>query len=196
LKINIFVIARRVFFPPKQSNDYVGDCFGPQRRFLLILIFLNLTLGACNLPASTPTPNLLATLSASTPLPADSNPQPTIPVSSNSEPTGKIAYTCQIFKAQASNQICIINADGTGFRRLTVDNTKQHYYPSVSPDGLSVVYAAFREPNIYEIYEVSIASGFITQLTNRLGNLNSPEFHQMETQVYLNFQHRVRINCG
>lgn len=142
-----------------------------------ILIFLTFILGACNLPASNPTPDLFATLSASTPLPADSaeGTLPTIPVSSNGEPTGKIAYTCQIFKAQASNQICIINADGTGFRRLTVDNTKQHYYPSVAPDGLSVVYAAFREPNIYEIYEVDIASGVITQLTDRLGNLNSPE---------------------
>ncbi|MBL8100838.1 MAG: PD40 domain-containing protein [Anaerolineales bacterium] len=141
----------------------------------IFLIFSTFILCACNLPASSPTPDLLATLSASTPLPADSNSLPTLPVSSNGEPIGKIAYTCQIFKAQASNQICIINADGTGFRRLTVDNTKQHYYPSVAPDGLSVIYAAFREPNIYEIYEVNIASGIITQLTDRLGNLNSPE---------------------
>lgn len=141
----------------------------------IFLIFLTFILYACNLPASTPTPNLLATLSASTPLSTDLTPQPTIPVSTNGEPTGKIAFTCQIYKAQASNQICIINADGTGFRRLTVDNTKQHYYPSVSPDGQSVVYAAFREPNIYEIYEVNIATGQIVQLTDRLGNLNSPE---------------------
>ena len=159
----------------------IWDCFGKktrtpsQRRDSFVFIFLTFILYACNLPASSPTPDLLATLSASTPLPVDLTVQPTIPFSQNGEPIGKIAYTCQIFKAQASNQICIINADGTGFKRLTVDNTKQHYYPSVAPNGGSVVYAAFREPNIYEIYEVNIASGVITQLTDRLGNLNSPE---------------------
>ena len=145
------------------------------RLLLILLTTLAILIHACNLPASTSEPDLLATLSAATPLPVDSTTLPTIPVSPNGEPIGKIAYTCQIFKIQASNQVCIMNADGTGFRRLTVDNTKQHYYPSVSPDGLSVVYAAFREPNIYEIYEVNIATGNITQLTDRLGNVNGPE---------------------
>ena len=166
------------------------------KRFL-IWIGLLLALLACNLGTSTPTPvsNLFATLSASTPLsvnpaatmdPAQpatsvflSTPIPsTITVatsSSTDQPKGKIVYTCQIFKVQASNQICIINADGTGFRRLTTDDTKQHYYPSLSPDGRSVVYAAFRQANIYEIYEMDIATGNVIQLTNKLGNLNAPE---------------------
>ena len=138
--------------------------------FLIVFVF------ACNLPsASTPTPDLFATLSAVTPAPADSTSQPNPSTSSTAEPTGKIVFVCQIFKTQASNQICIINADGSGFRRLTTDNTRQHYYPSLSPDGKSVVYAAFREPNIYEIYEMDIATGNVAQLTDRLGNLNGPE---------------------
>ena len=142
----------------------------------LILTLVLLFAFACNVPsASTPTPDLFATLSASTPLPADSTLASPRVFSSTSEPSGRIAFVCQIFKVQASNQICIINADGSGFRRLTTDNTRQHYYPSMSPDGLSVVYAAFREPNIYEIYEMDIASGNVTQLTDRLGNLNGPE---------------------
>jgi TolB protein len=157
---------------------------------------LLLLLLACNLGTSAPTPNsdLFATLSASTPLSANpaattgaaSTPAPflstpipstlTVPTSSSTDqPTGKIVYTCQIFKVQAGNQICIINADGTGFRRLTTDDTKQHYYPSLSPDGKSVVYAAFREANIYEIYEINLVTGNVVQLTNRLGNLNAPE---------------------
>lgn len=141
----------------------------------LLGILLLLFLSACNLPAaSTPPPDLLATLAASTPLGVDAPPTP-YPTSSNGEPTGKIAFTCQVFKVQASNQICIINADGTGFRRLTTDNTRQHYYPSVAPDGRSVVYAAFREPNIYEIYEIEIDTGNVEQLTDRLGNVNGPE---------------------
>lgn len=153
------------------------------RYLLLLTIALNF-LHACNLPSgSNPTPDLLATLSASTPPGADSPLQPNIPISSTSEPTGKIAFVCQIFKVQASNQICIINADGTGFRRLTTDNTRQHYYPSVSPDGVSVVYAAFREPNIYEIHEMDIASGSVTQLTDRLGSLNAPEISPDGTTI-------------
>lgn len=131
---------------------------------------------ACNIPsASTPTPHLFATLSASTPPSADSTDQPESPISSTGEPVGKIVYVCQVFKVQAANQICIIDADGSGFRRLTTDDNRQHYYPSLSPDGASVVYASFREPNIYEIYEMNLASGEVKQLTDRLGNLNGPE---------------------
>ena len=137
---------------------------------------LFLTLLACNVGVSAPTPtsNLLATLAASTPL--TGNPATPTPVpSSSNQPTGQIVFTCQIYKVQASNQICIINADGTGFRRLTTDDTKQHYYASLSPDGKSVIYASFREANVYEIYEMNIATGKVVQLTDKLGILNAPE---------------------
>lgn len=143
-----------------------------KRTSLLVWMLGFIVIFACNIPAaSTPTPDLLATLSAATPLPVDAPPQNQF----TNEPTGKIVFVCQLFKAQASNQICIINADGSGFQRLTTDNTRQHYYPSLSPDGKNLIYASFREPNIYEIYEMDITSGIVTQLTDRLGNLNGPE---------------------
>jgi len=154
-----------------------------------------LALLACNLGTSAPTPatDLFATLSASTPLSV--NPAATQPAqigtavflstpiqstaadnsSSTAQPTGRIVYTCQIFGSQGNSQICIINADGTGFRRLTTDDTRQHYYPSLSPDGKSVVYAAFRQTNIFEIFELNLASGKVVQLTNKLGSLTAPE---------------------
>jgi TolB protein len=108
----------------------------------------------------------------------------TVPTSSSStiQPKGQIVFTCQIFKVQASNQICIINADGTGFRRLTTDST-QHYYPSLSPDGKSVIYAAFRDANIYEIYEMNLTTGDVKQLTNRIGNINAPEISPDGTTI-------------
>ena len=166
---------------------------------LYLWIGLLFVLLACNMggPASPPNSDLLATLAASTPLtgspaaPATTVQAPTpafnlstpipstvsVPTSSSStiQPTGQIVFTCQVFKVQASNQICIINADGTGFRRLTTDDTKQHVYSSLSPDGKSVVYAAFREANVYEIYEMQLATGNVSQLTNRIGILNAPE---------------------
>lgn len=147
-----------------------------KRTRLCLLWMTALTfISACNLPAaSTPAPDLFATLAAATPLTGDSQPTP-YPTSVTGEPTGKIVFTCQVFRITASNQICIINADGTNFRRLTTTDSKQHYYPSVAPDGKSVVYAAFREPNIYEIYEIDIETGTVNQLTDRLGNVNGPE---------------------
>jgi TolB protein len=163
-------------------------------RILWIIATLAFVL-ACNAPSAAPIPSLdlPGTLAASTPLsgtPADpaletpaSNFNFATPVSSLVVPTssqtdppiGRIVFTCQVYKVQASNQICIINANGSGFRRLTTDGSRQHYYPSLSPDGLSVVYAAFREENVYEIYEMDPASGDTAQLTNRLGVVNAPE---------------------
>ena len=152
---------------------------------------------------STPTPDLFATLQASTPLtfstpvlvetPATpdfsfdtSTPEPSvltptsdtasIPSPSSADGlTGHIVFTCQIFKVQASNQICIMNADGTGFRRLTTDDSRQHFYPSLAPDGKSVVYSAFYEINNYEIYELDIDDGRVDRLTRLLGNETAPE---------------------
>jgi len=169
------------------------------RKGILYLTTLGLLL-ACSLfrgPAA-PTsraPDLLATLIALTPdsaitpgsaaptatsgfnfpglTPSAATGVPTAP--STGGPAGHIVFTCQIFKVQAQNQICIMNADGSGYRRLTTDNGRQHYYPSLSPDGKSVVYAAFRQENVYELYEINLVDGDVNQLTDKLGVLNAPE---------------------
>ncbi len=158
---------------------------------------LPVILAGCNLPAaSTPTADLFATLQASTPsgftpsamtesvaTPDFNFPTPTLtalPQNSIPSPspadqlTGKIVFTCQVNKVQASDQICIMNADGSGFKQLTSDKVR-HYYPSLSPDGQSVMYSAFREQNVYEIYELNLNSGNVKRLTNRLGVSNAPE---------------------
>ncbi len=156
-------------------------------------------------PAPAPTSDLFATLQASTPSgyvsPAVTEviaspvftgltplPSPTansipgsVPTSIPSpsaadQPTGHIVFTCQIFKVQASNQICIMNADGSGYRRLTTENNNQHFYPSLSPDGRYVLYSGFREQNVYEIYRIDLNDGSIDRMTNRLGNLTGPEY--------------------
>jgi TolB protein len=164
----------------------------------LILFFI----AGCNMPAaSTPTPDLFATLQASTPL-GFSTPEsqlqetptaipnfdfPTVTPTAFSTDTvpppspadglgGHIVFTCQIFKVQASNQICIMNADGSGFRRLTTDDSKQHFYPSLAPDGKSVLYSAFLETDNYEIYELKIDDGSVNRLTNVYGVETAPEF--------------------
>ena len=153
-------------------------------------------------PASPPTIDLFATLSASTPL-SVSSPAPITPTVTSafdfSEPpiqtdtpasgmtaiptasaqdglTGHIVFTCQIYKYQAADQVCIMNADGTGYRRLTTEDNIFHFYSSLSPDGRRVLYSAFREENVYEIYSYELADGSVTQLTNRNGVLTGSEY--------------------
>jgi hypothetical protein len=118
-------------------------------------------------PVATPTNDPSVPDSAATSVPSPS---------SSDQPTGHIVFTCQIFKVQAMNQVCIMNADGTGFRRLTTEDNIQHVYPSLSPDGQSVLYAAFREQNVYEIYKLDLEDGSVDRLTNKIGVLTSPEF--------------------
>src|SRR5687767_6209454 len=156
------------------------------RRVIFLIILLATTLLACSLfAAPTPPPDLFATLVALTPLagspPAPGEtvfPQAGIPTPTfipSDEPTGKIALTCNVHKGNGGGQICIMNADGSDFRQLTFDSSRNHYYPSLAPDGKSVVYAAFREADVYEIYELSLVDGSVRQLTDRLGIESGPE---------------------
>lgn len=165
------------------------------RAFFLVVLSVLFVLACSLFPARpTPAPDLLATLRASTPgtfvppaptsLHATQEPgMPTSVSGASDGPPGKIVFTCQVYKVQSANQICIINADGSGFRRLTTDNTRQHYYGSPSPDGRSIVYAAFREANVYEIHEMDLLNGNVKQLTNRIGVLNAPEISPDGTRI-------------
>jgi TolB protein len=89
------------------------------------------------------------------------------------KPTGKIAFTCQISGIRYLDHICVINADGTGFRRITIDDNAAHFYPSIAPDGQSIVYSA-NPTGVYEIFEADLL-GNSKKLTSGLGTLTSPE---------------------
>jgi len=95
------------------------------------------------------------------------------PESASGQPWGHIVFTCQI--GRTSIHICIMNADGSGYRRLKTDDSVVQYYPSLSPTGDSVVFSQYREPEIYEIYEMPIDGGAPRRLTDRLGALTGPE---------------------
>ncbi len=163
------------------------------KRKLLLTVFLLLFVLACNLPVRpSPTPDLFATLQASTPSspfsPAEtqslatpafqlSTPNATSvpPPSPSDQLTGHIVFTCQLFKVQSMDQICIMNGDGSGMRRLTTEDHLRHYYPSLAPDGQSVLYSSYLENNIYEIYRLTLSDGSVKQLTDKLGVLTAPE---------------------
>ena len=155
------------------------------KKYLLLSTAIILTL-ACNLGATPDSPLTIGTLQAqASALPSTSTAslpdlEPATPSQIEStptflpsnEPTGKITFTCQV--GNAGNHICLINADGTGFRQLTTDAVK-HWYPSLSPDGASVIYSAYLKDYVYEIYEINLATGHVIQLTDSLGVLKAPE---------------------
>jgi TolB protein len=100
-----------------------------------------------------------------------------------SGPQGKIVYVCQIFKTSATDQLCLMNADGSNQRRLTTDDRAKHFYPSLAPDGLSIVFSSnFSGQGQYDIYEIDL-SGNITRLTRDIGILTAPEISPDGRQI-------------
>jgi TolB protein len=99
-----------------------------------------------------PQPTFTATLSPPT-------PAPTLPLppSAFAGPAGKIVYTCQVFKDNLRDQICMVNADGSGQVRLTKEDQADHQSASLAPDGRSVVFSA-RIGRVYQIYEMAFSS--------------------------------------
>lgn len=80
-----------------------------------------------------------------------------------SYPLGKIVYVCQIEKNEQRNQICLMNGDGSGKLQLT-NNIFDNFYPSLAPDGNSIVFSSNQTGN-YEIYEMNLSSSPV-RLTN------------------------------
>jgi Tol biopolymer transport system component len=118
-----------------------------------------------------PTPRLpTATATASTPVAKSASP-------------GKIVYVCQVFKTSANDQICLMDADGSNQRRLTTQDGSKHYYPSLAPDGLSIVFSSnLSGQGQYDLYEMDLA-GKITRLTANFGILTAPEISPDGSQI-------------
>jgi len=116
-------------------------------------------------PTSTPFPS-----SASIPSNTPYFPPTSIPISN---PTGKIVYACQVSGKEDFNEICLINADGSGFRQLT-SNGADNGWPSLSPDGKTVFYAS-NKTGSYQLYKLPLSSGSEVQLTNISGQAMAPD---------------------
>lgn len=133
------------------------------------------------LPPVSPTSILEAPTSSSTQVPTllpspDSASAPTLDSSfvpnfgGGPSPTGKIVFTCYINEI---DQICIMNADGSGRRQLT-NLSATAFYPSLSPDG-QTVYFSSRQSGTFEIYSIDINGNNLQRLTNGIGALYAPE---------------------
>jgi Tol biopolymer transport system component len=111
---------------------------------------------------------LAPTLGSSVPPTLDSSFVPNF--GGDSAPSGKIAFACYIDQI---DQICIMNADGSGRRQLT-NLPSTAYYPSLSPDGQRVYFSS-NQSGTFEIYSVDINGNDLQRLTNGIGSLYAPE---------------------
>jgi Tol biopolymer transport system component len=85
-------------------------------------------------------------------------------------PSGEIVYVCYINQI---DQICLMNADGSGRRQLT-NFPSTAFYPSLSPDG-QTVYFSSNQSGRFEIYSMDVNGNGLQRLTNGIGSLYAPE---------------------
>lgn len=116
----------------------------------------------------TPTPPPVTTEAPLT-KPLITDPATAAAVITADEPTGKIVFTCEI----QGSEVCIINADGSGWRQLT-DSTLASFNPSLTPDGKSAVYVV-NYGDYTEIHELDVNSGKTKQLTDFEKGVGAPE---------------------
>ncbi|HSL29780.1 MAG TPA: hypothetical protein VK900_11310 [Anaerolineales bacterium] len=89
---------------------------------------------------------------------------------SGTSPRGKIVFSCFVNQI---DQICIVNADGSGRRQLTeLEGTS--FYASLSPDG-ETIYFSSRHSGSYEIYSINLRGRQLKRLTRNIGSVYAPE---------------------
>ncbi len=118
-------------------------------------------------------------------LPPDGDPVITETKPSNNgtdAPTGKIIYTCQI----QGDEICIINPDGSGWKRLT-NTSLGNFNATLSPDGQKAVYVV-SDGKVSEIYELNINNGSSTRLTDLKKSLGSPEISPDNESIVFHYR--------
>ena len=140
-----------------------------------IRVLSNLNIPAAQLTDIPSTPEVGVNVTPTEPQPDTNYP----------EPNGKIVFTCNI----EGNEICIMNADGSNWRRLT--DSYRSFNATLSPDGKKIVYVMDDGKNT-EIYELNLANAKTTQLTDLKKSVGSPEISP--DNQYITFHYRSGNN--
>lgn len=123
----------------------------------LLIPSANLTLGEF----SASPPDLPTALPTLTPPPIPARPH-----------IGRIIFTCT---RGDFNQLCMVNADGSGYRQIT--NVQAHnYYPVYSPLGGAIVYASNQNGGYFDLFLFIFENSRLLRLTERIGNVFAPSF--------------------
>jgi len=86
-----------------------------------------------------------------------------------STPSGKIVFACY---TNQIDQVCIMNADGTGRKQLT-NFPATAFYPSLSPDGQTIYFSSHQSGN-FEIYSIDINGNGLQRLRRTALRLPRP----------------------
>ncbi|MBI3160481.1 MAG: PD40 domain-containing protein [Chloroflexi bacterium] len=145
------------------------------RRGFVSLALAGFVLAGCNLPKGQgPSAEFATALAAAgtqgaTPSDGPTQGARTPTPTDDDAPGGQIVYTCQTTKNSETNQLCRILPDGSGGRLLTFDETRNHFFASVAPEGESVLFSSNRDSG-YEIYELGLNGGAPVRLTTSRDN--------------------------
>lgn len=126
-------------------------------------------------PFTTPTEFLVPTPTEAGELSGIPSP---LPEFGDSPPIGKIVFTCFV---KQIDQICIMNADGSGRKQLT-EFEGTAFYASLSPDG-KTIYFSSRKTGNYEIYSMNIRGKELRRLTGGVGSLYAPERSPQDDRI-------------
>ena len=95
------------------------------------------------------------------------------------EHIGRIIFTCT---RGDYNQLCLINADGTGYQQMT-EIEAHNYYPVYSPLGGSIVYSSNQDGGVFDLFLFVFEGQRLIRLTERIGNVISPSFSPDGTTI-------------
>ena len=96
----------------------------------------------------------------------------TLPPPPTKQNIGRIIFTCT---RGDFNQLCLINADGTGYQQITKVEA-HNYYPVFSPKAGSIVYASNQNGGAFDLFLFVFEGSRLIRLTNFIGNVVSPSF--------------------
>ena len=157
-------MSRRRIFSRRNTSPRIHIPIG--------LLLVVLAIGLCLLiPANPINFTVLDQQAATHPLPT-LPPTLTLPPPPTKEHMGRIIFTCT---RGDYNQLCLINADGTGYQQMT-NLQANSYYPVYSPKGGSIVYASNQNDGVFDLYLFVFEGSRLIRLTKFVGNVVSPSF--------------------
>ncbi len=143
----------------------------PRIHLPIGLLLVVIAIGLCLLIPASPINFTLLEQPVNLNLPSPP-PTVTLPPPPTKEHIGRIIFTCT---RGDYNQLCMINADGTGYQQLTnVD--ANNYYPTFSPLGGSIVYASNQNGGVFDLFLFVFDGSRLIRFTNYIGNVISPSF--------------------
>ena len=156
-------MSRRRIFSRRNTSPRIHIPIG---LFLVVV-----AIGLCILIPASPVSITVLDQPFNRPLPSPL-PTGTLPPPPTKEHIGRLIFTCT---RGEFNQLCLINADGTGYQQLT-DVQANNYYPTFSPKGGSIVYASNQNGGAFDLFLFVFEGSRLIRLTNFIGNVISPSF--------------------